>query len=328
WALDWQPEFAVKLVEAAIWGTTVAAAASAKAADRAANAEQLAGITDVVETCLLADLPDALDPIMRLLADRAAVDSDVAHLADALPALARTLRYGDVRGTDTSALRKVADTLVVRIALGFPHACTSLDEDGAQRMRARMDNTHQAVGLLDDPQASAQWYKAMRLVADREGMTGLLAGRAVRLLYDADKIDGAELNRRMGLALTPGVAPAEAAAWLDGVLSGGAMLLIHDPVLLGLLDRWIAGIPAEAFTDVLPLLRRTFSNFEGPERRKIGELARTLGSAPVAGAAAAAEGPGFDAARADRALPVVRMLLGLGGQPGEQQRDQEREADA
>ncbi|GAA1977452.1 DUF5682 family protein [Catenulispora subtropica] len=316
WALDWQPEFAVKLVEAAIWGTTVVSAAAAKAADRAADAEQLAGITDVVETCLLADLPDALDPIMGLLADRAAVDTDVAHLADALPALARTLRYGDVRGTDTSALRKVADTLVVRIALGFPQACTGLDEDGAQQMRARMDNTHQAVGLLDDAEASAQWYKAMGLVADREGMTGLLAGRAVRLLYDADKIDGDELNRRMGLALTPGVAPAEAAAWLDGVLSGGAMLLIHDPVLLGLLDRWIAGIPADSFTDVLPLLRRTFSNFEGPERRKIGELARALGAAPVAGVATAAEAPGFDAARADRALPVVRMLLGLKEEAG------------
>ena len=83
WSLDWQPEFAVQLVEAAIWGTTVVTAATAKAADLAMNAEQLAGITDVVEVCLLADLPDALDPIMGLLADRAAVDTDVAHLADA-----------------------------------------------------------------------------------------------------------------------------------------------------------------------------------------------------------------------------------------------------
>jgi hypothetical protein len=311
WSLDWQPEFAVKLVEAAIWGTTVATAAAAKAADLATNAEQLAGITDVVEACLLADLPAALDPIMTLLADRAAVDTDVAHLADALPALARTLRYTDVRGTDTAALRKVADTLVVRIALGFPQACSGLDEDGARRMRARMDNTHQAVGLLDDPAASDEWYRAMALVADRVGMTGLLAGRAVRLLYDASRIDGDELGRRMGLALTPGVPPAEAAAWLDGVLSGGAMLLIHDPVLLGLLDRWIAGIPADTFTDVLPLLRRTFANFEGPERRKIGELARTVGAAPLAGVAAGAEPPGFDRDRAGRALPVVRMLLGI-----------------
>ena len=311
WTLDWEPEFAIKLVEAAIWGTTVASAASAKAADRAASAAQLAGITDVVEACLLADLPDALDPVMGLLADRAAVDTDVAHLADALPALARTLRYGDVRGTDTAALRKVADTLVVRIALGFPAACSGLDDDGAKQMRVRIDKTHQAVGLLDDEEAVAQWQGALQRIADREGMTGLLAGRAVRLLYDAGKLDGDELNRRMGLVLTPGVAPTEAAAWLDGVLSGGAMLLIHDPVLLGLLDRWISGIPAESFTDVLPLLRRTFSAFEGPERRKIGELARTIGAAPAAGSARTGENPDFDGERAARAVPVVAMLLGL-----------------
>jgi hypothetical protein len=311
WTLDWEPEFAIRLVEAAIWGTTVVSAASAKAADRAASAAQLAGITDVVEACLLADLPDALDPVMGLLADRAAVDTDVAHLADALPALARTLRYGDVRGTDTAALRKVADTLVVRIALGFPAACSGLDDDGAKQMRVRIDRTHQAVGLLDDEEAIAQWQGALQKIADREGMTGLLAGRAVRLLYDAGKLDGDELNRRMGLVLTPGVAPTEAAAWLDGVLSGGAMLLIHDPVLLGLLDRWISGIPAESFTDVLPLLRRTFSAFEGPERRKIGELARTIGAAPAAGSARAGENPDFDRERAARAVPVVAMLLGL-----------------
>ena len=322
WTLDWEPDFAVRLVEAAIWGTTVVAAASAKSADRAASAADLAGITGVVEACLLADLPQALEPVMQLLADRAAVDADVAHLADALPALARTLRYGDVRGTDAALLRKVTDTLIVRIALGFPAACAGLDDDGAKQMRVRMDNTHQAVTLLDDAEATAQWHVALRRVADREGMTGLLAGRAVRLLYDAGKLDGDELTRRMGLALTPGVPPAEAAGWLDGVLSGGAMLLIHDPVLLGLLDRWIAGIPAEAFTDVLPLLRRTFSQFEGPERRKIGELARSLGSGPAAGgAAAAAEGPDFDRGRADRAVPVVAMLLGLGGGLGKEPSD-------
>jgi hypothetical protein len=313
WTLDWAPEFAIRLVEAAIWGSTVVSAASAKAADRAVQATQLAAITEVVENCLLADLSDALDPVMKLLADRAAVDTDVAHLADALPALARTLRYGDVRGTDTGALRKVADTLVVRIALGFPAACAGLDDDGARQMRVRIDKTHQAVVLLEDEDATSQWLGALQKVADREGMTGLLAGRAVRLLYDAGRLDGDELSRRMLLALTPGVPPLAAAGWLEGLLAGGAMLLIHDPALMRLLDRWIDGIPAGLFTDVLPLLRRTFSAFEGPERRKIGELARTLRASAESGPVGpAGENPDFDGDRADRALPVVAMLLGLG----------------
>ena len=154
----------------------------------------------------------------------------------------------------------------------------------------------------------------MHLVADREGMTGLLAGRAVRLLYDASKIDGDELSRRMGLALTPGVPPAEAAAWLDGVLSGGAMLLIHDPVLLGLLDRWIAVDPrghasptccrccaARSRTSRAPNAARSASWRAPSARRRWPAIA------------AGAEPPGFDRARADRALPVVRMLLGIKG---------------
>ena len=65
------------------------------------------------------------------LDDRAALDADVAHLMAALPALARTLRYGDVRGTDVGALRAVTDGLVVRVCVGLPAAVAGLDDDAA-----------------------------------------------------------------------------------------------------------------------------------------------------------------------------------------------------
>ena len=52
------------------------------------------------------------------------------------------------------------------------------------------------------------------------------------------------------------------------------MLLVHDERLLGLVDAWLTGVSAEAFTDVLPLLRRTFSAYEPGVRRTLGELVR------------------------------------------------------
>ena len=110
----------------------------------------------------------------------------------------------------------------------------------------------------------------------------------------------------------------EAAAWVEGFLSGGGMLLVHDERLLALVDRWLTGVPAEAFTDVLPLLRRTFGQFESGVRRTLGELVRRGPAGdggraePGAGAAEGLPGfgPGLEAARAEPALETVRLLLG------------------
>ena len=55
WRLCWQPEFAVRIAEAAQWGTTVEEAAVNKAVGTARAAVELAELTGLVETCLLAD---------------------------------------------------------------------------------------------------------------------------------------------------------------------------------------------------------------------------------------------------------------------------------
>ncbi|RSM79046.1 hypothetical protein DMH25_47335, partial [Streptomyces sp. WAC 01325] len=148
WRLRWEPELSVRVAEAGVWGTTVFAAAAAKAEADAVSAPGLADVTALAERCLLAELPDALPTVMRILADRAALDTDVGHLAQALPALVRSLRYGDVRGTDTGALAEVAAGLAERVFVGLPPACAALDADAAEEMRRHVDAVHGAVGLL------------------------------------------------------------------------------------------------------------------------------------------------------------------------------------
>ncbi|WP_253915965.1 DUF5682 family protein, partial [Streptomyces sp. NRRL S-31] len=150
WRLRWEPELSVRVAEAGVWGTTVLAAARARAEADATEARTLADVTALAEQCLLAGLPDALPFVMRVLADRAALDTDVGHLAQALPALVRSLRYGDVRGTDTGALAEVAAGLAERVFVGLPPACAALDADAAEEMRGHVDAVHTAVGLLTE----------------------------------------------------------------------------------------------------------------------------------------------------------------------------------
>ncbi|MFF4951648.1 DUF5682 family protein [Streptomyces chattanoogensis] len=340
WLLRWEPELSVRVAEAGIWGTTVLSAATAKAASEAVGAASLAEVTALAERCLLAELPDALPVVMRALSDRAALDADVGHLAQALPALVRSVRYGDVRGTDGAVLREVALGLAERVFVGLPPACAGLDDDGAAEMRGHLDATHQAVGLLGQLEAGtrpedgaselrSRWAGVLRALSGRDAVPGLIRGRAARLLLDDGQLDDGEAERLMGLALSPGTPPADAAGWIEGFVGGGdgGMLLVHDERLLALVDGWLTSVPDAAFTDVLPLLRRTFAEYESGVRRTLGELVRrgpaatTRDPAAVAGAsrpsgagsgeaAAPGFGPGLDRDRAAAVLPTLRLLLG------------------
>ncbi|AEW96059.1 MULTISPECIES: DUF5682 family protein [Streptomycetaceae] len=316
WRLRWEPESAVRVAEAGVWGTTVRAAATAKTQDAAGSAATLAEVTALAERCLPAGLPEALRTVTRALADKAALDTDVSQLAQALPALVRSVRYGDVRDTDAAALREVAEGIALRVCVGLPPACAGLDESGATVMRGHLDAVHAAVGLLGGAGPGERWAATLGVLARRDAaVSGLIRGRAVRLLLDDGRLTAPEAERLMALALSPGTPHRDAAALIDGFLADGGMLLVHDERLLGLVDRWLTAVPKEAFTDVLPLVRRTFGRFEAGVRRSVGELVRRGTGGGAARAAGPAEGlPGFapelDAARADAVLPVLRLLLG------------------
>ncbi|GAA4952918.1 hypothetical protein GCM10023238_19100 [Streptomyces heliomycini] len=216
WRLRWEPELSVRVAEAGVWGTTVLAAATAKTEADAVGARGLAEVTGLAERCLLAALPEALPTVMRILTDRAALDTDVGRLARALPALVRSLRYGDVRGTDTAALAEVASGLAERVFVGLPPACAALDADAADEMRDHVDAVHGAVGLLgDDPapghgELRARWQSVLRTLSARDTVPGAVRGRSVRLLLDDGALARDEAGRLMGLALSPGTPPADA----------------------------------------------------------------------------------------------------------------------
>jgi hypothetical protein len=309
WELVWQPELVVDLVEASVWGTTIEVAAEQKVIALARRRDvTLPGLTGMVEACLLSDLPRALPELLTALGARAAVDTDVAHLMESLPALVRSLRYGDVRGTDTSALAVVAEAILVRVCAGLPGALTGLDDDAAAAMRQQIDNVHGSVALLGDLDAAERWVATLRKQADRSDVHGIVAGRLARLLLDGGHIDTAAAGVRLSRALSIGAGAAAKAGWVDGFLAGGGALLVHDRELLGVLDSWVMTLPGETFVDVLPLLRRTFGSFATAERRTIG--ARLRGG-PVAGGASPDEAGGFDVELAEATLATTRLLLGV-----------------
>ncbi|MBD2033954.1 hypothetical protein H6F76_02675 [Leptolyngbya sp. FACHB-321] len=306
WRLQWQPEFAIHLIEAGIWGNTIETAATTWTCDRA-NQANLPDLTKLIDQTLLANLSQAIVHLMKCLESEAALASDMAHLMNALPPLVNVMRYGTVRQFETTTVGHVVNGLITRVCIGLPIAAASLDDDAATQMHQQVNDVNGAIAILQQSDVLEMWQQVLLQLVDQQGLHGLVAGRCCRLLFESGVFEPEDTARRLGLALSTASEPAQAAAWIEGFLAGSGLLLLHNPTLWQVLDDWVTQLSSETFTAILPLLRRTFSTFATPERRQMGERVRQGNShTPVFVKAGS-----FDSDRADTVLPLVAQLLGI-----------------
>jgi hypothetical protein len=313
WQIQWQPEFAVQVVEASIWGRTVESAAEARVIHQAGEIEELPTLTDLLLTTTYAQLPGAVAKLLQVVQDQAAVAADVTHLMGALPKLSQIARYGDVRGTKGAQVLPIITGLFERIAIGLPGACGSLDDEAAAAMFASIAGVQESVDLLQVDGMASTWQALLRRLMLDEAVHGLVRGSCCRILVDKGLVDGEELHRLARLALSPAAPIVSAAAWVEGLLRGSGLTLLHQDGVWAALDAWLVELPAEVFTQTLPLLRRAFSGFSGPERRQMGDKVKRLrtGAGGAESGAKTAGAEEIDLERARRALPVLAEILGV-----------------
>ncbi len=237
--------------------------------EQAKSAETVADAAEVLREAVACELVNAVTAARAALDRCAAAATDALELLQALPALAGTVRYGSVRGTDPELLRAAMHGLLARGSAGLPLACHGIDDQTAEVALSTMDKAHEAVVLAADEEHTAGWWEALqRLVRTDPPAHGLPTGRATRLLWEDDRLDTEAVAVRMQRAVS---AAGTGTSFVAGFLRGSAVRLAADPRLLGLVDEWLTGLPNEAFEDALPLLRRAISSFSAPERRTLAE---------------------------------------------------------
>jgi hypothetical protein len=307
WRLVWEPEFAVDLIAASRWGGTLEAAASSLAAERAATAHGLPELSALMEIVLMADLREAVAPLMARIQDAGTQTADLGLLLAALPPLVNVLRYGSARKVDTASLSHVVDGLAARACIALPYGVRGVADDAAATLLGQIIAADQALRLLQDAAHQAAWFGALGTAAASQLSHPMLSGRCARILTEHGEWSAERAAGQLALHCSPGVAPPVAAQWLEGFLQGSGALLAHSDTLWNIVNGWLLGLPPDTFTELLPLLRRTVATFSAPERRELGERAAHTGGAT----AGVVQGDvAIDPARARRVLPILHTLLG------------------
>ena len=317
WSLRWRPELAVDIIDAAVWGTTVPMPDRA-IIDVVASAADLSGRHRRSGASAGRGTADALAPVLRALDAQAAADSDVADLMSAVPP--RRRRPGTA---PSAAPHRVAGGRDQRADASGP-ALASRPPRAASRTTPPLRCARPSTACTPHwrgpsapvtPRASPGADEAVaggaRLRGQPTGCARADRGPGHPAAADAGVVPWAQAAVRLRAALSVGVTAMGKAAWAEGFLSGGGLLLVHDRDLLDVLDGWVASLDEDDFLDVLPLLRRTFGEFSAPERAAIGAAAGQLSGSGGAGAGdPGAAADDIDASRAAGALATVALILG------------------
>jgi Family of unknown function (DUF5682) len=270
WALCWEPEFAVRLVENLIYGATIADAATGRVLTAIQREANLAVLAELVRQSMVASLPDAVDKGIAVLERKAALTSDCASLLAALPPMADIVRYGEARAGAAEHLAELMPRLVVQAALALPYAARNLDADAAAMMRQAILAADSAIQLAElEPDVTGAWQLALRQTLSDGQATRLIAGLCARILYAADGLSAEEAATLLARMLSPGTAIADAAGFFDGFFDGAGERLIHDTPLRKAVDGWLVSLDEDDFITHLPLFRRVFAVLDRAERRRL-----------------------------------------------------------
>jgi hypothetical protein len=309
WRLQWDPGFVIDIIDTGIWGNTVEEAAVKYVIHLSNKAASLQEVCGLLENTIPAELPVAVEALVQQVNNLSAASGDVIQLMEAIPPLVSVSRYGNVRKTDAELVTGIVTGMITRICVSLPAACTSVADDAAEHLLDLFFKLNEAVNILQQTDITEIWQQTLHIISAGKNTAPVIAGYSTRLLADRKLLDGEQLHTLFYYAMSHATAPAIAAAWLEGFLKGSGTLLLIDENLWLVVTDWVKQLDEDTFTQVLPLLRRTFANFTSPERRKLGEKVKRGGSS---NGIAAKTAEGFDMERAKKGLPVVWELLGYG----------------
>lgn len=309
WTLYHKPEQIVCIIEKAIWGNTVEEAVQKYISNRMAGITHIPELTHLLDCVIPANLPKLVEAMTIQLDRLSAASTDIVEMMEAVPDMVNIVRYGDVRNLDFSQVGNMLRAMIARILAGGLLVCINIDEEAAGELLEHLSATDYAVATLDDDELTGMWYEFVRQISNSSSAHPMLSGYATRILNDKGKISPEEMQRILSFYSSVGNAPSDIAYWFEGFLRASGSVLLLDDNLWQLVNGWLCGLSDENFMELLPVIRRTFSNFSLAERRKLGEKAKNY------------EVNGTQARRIDdiscnndeaaRVIPLLGLLLGI-----------------
>ncbi|MEM7393929.1 MAG: DUF5682 family protein [Verrucomicrobiota bacterium] len=270
WALQWEPEREIELVEAVLLGDTIELAAGFRFRQRLDEAKSIDQAASIVWKACLCGMPLVVERARERLQEIAAVSSDFPALADACRNIGRTLKYGDIRNMDLEPLRPLLVGLYNQAVIQLVGSCLA-DAAGAKGVAQGMSDLHAVGDDFHEDVDESTWFDVLNEVAFRDDLNSYLSGFAAALLMERNALDEDRLTNEVSRRLSPGTDADLGAAWFEGLASRNRYGLLSRMGIWECLALYLKDMSEDEFPRALVILRRAIGAFPPAEKRHIAE---------------------------------------------------------
>ncbi len=274
WKLKWKPEFSIRIIEASMWGNNMEEATRNYIVNNVRNETKLEQLSSLLEQVLKADLPLALSSLLQQISQLAVLQSDTTQLMVLVPNLIDAMRYGSTRKLDVSQIEEILQNVLPRIMIGLPATCIGINEDQANELFEKIQRLNHSIFVLKNADYIHDWYQVLMKIAEHPNSHTILDAQVHRILFERKIFSSEKVSQRMHYQLSVNAPSMEQAQWVEGFLYGSAMILIHHYPFWKIVDDWLDEVEESHFMEIVPVLRRTFSEFSPAEKRKLIHYAK------------------------------------------------------
>ena len=272
WGLEWLPDYEIKIIEASMWGNTVAEACHNFTLQQLDQEDNFSDLGDLLYRVLHAHLPHLVEPVSKRIRDLGNLTTDAHLLMLILPPLLWSQRYGDTAQLDTSSVESLLTEIFPRICLLLPNQVQNLTQEVAHDFFEAIRDVHQSIQLMQRDDFIKQWWTALKNIVIADASHPLVKGCTMQILLAKKIWSEAVVFKKLKYELSSVRAAFDPAYFLEGLLHGGGWILVHRPNLYHLIDRWLMVQSEEQFMQYLPILRRAFSTFTPAEKKMLYNL--------------------------------------------------------
>ena len=312
WSVYYEPKQTLAVIEKAVWGNTLSEAVVAYNTHLSKDITSISELVGLLERVIPADLPALVEEMTSRLDALSASTTDVLEMMKTIPGMVNVVRYGSVRNLDYGKVNDMLNAMMARVLAGGVLACTNVDEDAAVEVMERLVAVDYAMATANQPGLMEMWTELVNKIREARGSHPLLSGYCTRLLRDKNIFGYEETAQTLSYYTSPGNTASDTAFWFEGFLKSSGTILLLDDQLWDLVNSWLATLNDGSFMELLPILRRTFSEYSLPERRKLGEKAKRTSAVKRVNA----ESEAFNGEDARKVIPLIERLLGIWNEKG------------